>query len=302
MKKLYLLNSENAHMPELSAYPAVLSRLFEVKRVDDYFGDYADGMFWCFMGLYHRRNNAAFLVHDYRSLSTGTAGRLKDLIKKYRNPKPDLRVFLNESIESVMGFDDGIPSFCLDMGIPDSLLSYESDQQRNFRYRFGYIGEISKDRGLDKVLEAFCSSSYRKEDFVLIGRVEPGIEKEFNEFPNIHFLGTLPQEEVFRKLETVEFAVAPLPNRRPYIYQTATKLLEYAALGKKIIANRNPSMEKTASKYGIHCTWTEENIFSSYFDLDMASDNAEFDASTLSWDGLIERSGLMDFLSKVELS
>jgi len=302
MSKIYLLNSQNAHMPELEAYPRVLQYAHTVQRVDDYIGEYSDGIFWCFMGLYRHRNNAGFLIHDYRSLSTGRCAAFKDFLKGKINPKPNLRIFLNESLERMMAFDDEIPSFRLDMGIPDSLLKWGKKPTDHYDFRFGYIGEISKDRGVDRMLHAFLNSRFRAERFILIGRAEPDIVSRFSRHANLVFPGVMPQPELFELLRKVEFAVSVLPDRRPYRYQTATKLLEYAALGMKILANRCESMVHSVETYNINVKWTGDLVFSDALDLTAVESNEYFDASVLSWQSMMRNSGLLDFLERIQLA
>jgi len=296
MSKIFLLNSQHAHMPELEAYPVALSPEHSVQRVDHYDGDYAEGVFWCFMGLYRHRNNAKLLIHDYRSLSTGFLAAPKDLIKRFFNPRPDVRLFLNESVEQMMGFNDDVPSFRLDMGIPEALVNYKAKTQDRFTYRFGYVGEISRDRGVDRMLAAYLNSRHANERFLLIGRAETDILKRFSHYPQFEFTGKLSQVELFRRMQEVEFAVSVLPNRRPYQFQTATKLLEYAALGKKILANPCDSMLRTAKCYQMNVTWTGDFIFDQIPALDSVLDNQSFDASPLQWRRLMQTSGLLDFL------
>jgi hypothetical protein len=146
------------------------------------------------------------------------------------------------------------------------------------------------------MLERFLQSPYSSEQMLLIGRAESCIRQRFEGKANLRFMGVMPQEQLFPLLRETEFGISVLPNKRPYRYQTATKLLEYAALGMKILANRGESMLQSAATYGIRVGWTGDFIFDLPIDLDSVPDNQGFDASVLSWERMMRDSGLLHHL------
>ena len=136
---------------------------------------------------------------------------------------------------------------------------------------------------------------------LLIGKVEDGIDQHFQAFPNIIFKGKLPQEEVFSLVQQSEFAVCYFPYHRPYCYQIPLKLLEYAALGKKIIANDAPSNIRESQAFNINATILGdiESMFPSEDALKDVKDNRDFDATELYWKNRIKASGVERYLANV---
>lgn len=295
MGKIYLVESRQAILPEMKAYPKVFAEKFQVEVIPEAYGDFSDGIVWCFMGVHRRQPKCQMLVHDYRSLSTGLACAFKDRLKRVINGKPDLRVFLNGEVERIMGFKDGVGSCRIDMGVPSHILQFGGTVAHP-TYEFCYIGEITRERKSDEMLEAFVSSDYRNSPLLLIGRYEEPIKGKYESRGNIHFVGRHPQEKVFELLRDSRYAISHFPSHRPHCFQTPTKLLEYACLGKAIIANRSPSNLRLASEMNLNIEWSSDRIFDDLKLSDTPTFNTHIDASAYLWERRFEQSEIFKHL------
>jgi hypothetical protein len=299
MNTVSILESRRAILPEMSAYQRVLQSAFSVELIPDLNRNLNESIVWCFMGLHRKRPKCRFLIHDYRSLSTGRACVLRDHLKRKLNAKPDLRIFLNRMIRDIMAFDDQVPHVLLDMGVPESITDARGTDASP-AYRFCYIGEISKERKSEQMLEAYVRSPFRKDPFLLIGRYDSKLQDRFRSVPSLHFAGRFPQDQVFPMLRQCEYAVCPIPNHRPYCYQTPTKLLEYGCLEKAIIANRSDSNLRVVSELGLDVVWTGDAVFDTLELPERPRYNIGFDARPLFWERRFRDSGLWDHLKSVD--
>lgn len=294
-RKLILIRSNKAILPELEAYRDVLSDMFTVEYADSLQGDFGDGIVWSFMGCYPIRPKCDCWIHDYRSLSTGRGSRFKDGLKHWINARPDVRIFLNRDVEQVMGFRDALPKFYLDMGIPSSVLRVR-DESIPVEYDWVYVGAMSFERRTHDMLDAFIASRKSNERFALVGMAEKELRERYQGHPQLEFFGKVPQIDAFRFVRKSRVAVCYFPDHRPHCFQTPTKMLEYAALGIPIVANRSRSNLRTAAQLGIEVNWSDSSIFSQLptpLNLDRS---VGFDASKLLWKHRFAESGILSYL------
>ena len=307
--KVFILHSGKANYPEIGAYSDVL-----VKRGAEVFeGDVnayssfpfkSECVLWCIMGFYRVHEDARFIIHDYRSLSVRPFAACKDWIKRVMNAKPDLRVFQNERMREAMNFEDKVPSILLPMGVPDWIFDSKevdfTDDEDHSGGRFCYIGEMSRERGFDKVLAAWQASSWTRGDqFVLVGNPEPAIYKAFKNTAGLNFVGRVSQKDALKIVQRSEYAVCYFPYHRPHCFQTPTKLLEYAALGKKIICNDSPSNKAAARELGIHAFMAGRSIFDKLpFEREELpiKRNDPDKLRQLAWTPVIEASGVLSYI------
>ncbi len=253
---------------------------------------------WRIMGFHPMRRRDAFEVHDYRSLSVGPAAIWKDRIKRLFNARPDLRIFQNETMARQMGFRDQSHIF-LPMGVPNWIAGLRSPTGSD-RHDFGYLGAISRERGFDRVIAQFLSRYPSGKTLLLIGPVEDAIRARFGDDARLVFTGMLPQRDALERLKEARVAVSVFPRHRPHAFQTPTKLLEYAALGLRILANDSPMNLATARALGLRVTFTTDNVFTDAAD-DAASSpsNEDFDPTPLFWNSVIEQSEVGDRLGRL---
>lgn len=311
--KVFILHPGKANYPEIAAYGRRLRMHgFEVFDGDlDAYARFPDRdmcILWCIMGFYRALPPARFVIHDYRSLSVGRLAAVKDRVKRVLNVRPDLRIFQNERMCDAMAFRDGVRSLLLPMGVPDWIFEPADagaavdavDQTASGR--FCYIGEMSRERGFHKVLAAYRDARRDEADtLVLVGNPEPEIHAMFADTPGIRFVGRVPQPRALRIVRDSEYAVCFFPYHRPHCFQTPTKLLEYASLGKKIVCNDAPSNVRTARELGIQCHVTGATIFDELFPLSRIRATGPDPAAmkSLEWGRVIERSGVLAYIDAV---
>ena len=295
--KLFILHPGKANYPDIDAYKSYFKDSYEV--IDGTLSDYekitdkSNVILWCIMGFYVNKLEAKFIIHDYRSLSVGKFKRFKDFLKNKLNCKPDLRIFLNQRVKQVMSFNDSIPSCLLDMGVPDWI--FEIEPAKDIKGTFCYIGEMSLERGFDKVLDSFLNNRSKNQTFVLVGTPEPAIVDKYKDQKSLNFTGRVPQKRALEIVKACDFAVCFFPYHRPHCYQTPTKLLEYAALGMNIICNDSPSNMLTLKELKITAVITDALIFND-LNLEGTRYANESIIESLNWKAVIENSNIEKFI------
>ncbi|MDN7671592.1 glycosyltransferase [Burkholderia oklahomensis] len=306
--KVFIVHPGKANYPEIAAYRDFLGqRGFEVHDGDASayarFGDRSNCILWCIMGFYRSLPPARFVIHDYRSLSVGRLAAVKDALKRALNVKPDLRIFQNARMRDAMAFRDGVPSLLLPMGVPDWIFGIANEPAGDGPAgRFCYIGEMSRERGFHEVLAAYRDAPRTARDtLVLVGQPEPEIYDAFQRVEGIAFVGRVPQRDALKIVQRSEYAVCYFPYHRPHCYQTPTKLLEYAALGKKIVCNDAPSNVEAVKALGIRSHVTGASIFDEVLPLAQlhAERNDPARLKRLGWTAVIAQSGVSAHLDAV---
>ncbi|QLC77569.1 glycosyltransferase family 1 protein [Pseudomonas sp. LPB0260] len=298
---IFILHPAKANYPEILAYKNFFCDKFDVfdGGVEQYknFGEKDNTILWCIMGFYPRKLKAKYVIHDYRSLSVGRLSRLKDRIKKYVNVTPNLRVFQNELIENVMGFNDGVPSLLLPMGVPDWIFDLEPDPSLP-KGTYCYIGEISRERGMDSVIDAFRKNISVDQTLVLVGSPDVSILEKNKGVKNIVFTGKLPQREALKVVLNCEYAISRIPSRYPYCYQAPTKYLEYAALGKTILCNQSPSNYMAFRRVQSNAVFVSSHIFSEaiFQSIDCFESEPQQAPTKLRWKAVITDSKIEKYL------
>jgi glycosyltransferase involved in cell wall biosynthesis len=300
---LVFVHEDKACYPEIEAYRTFFSERHGLascvapKPPDDC----GKRVIWHIMGFYPKRPRGGFFrIHDYRSLSVGALPWLKDRIKRYGNYRPELRIFQNERMANEMGFADGVPRLLLPMGVPDSVLRYKTaaNAQTEFKFDFIYIGEISIERGFDAVIESFFKHAGNSRTLLAVGPIRDGLDQRFAGRDNVVFTGRVTQEEVFALIAQTRVCVCYFPYHRPHCFQTPTKLLEYAALGKPILANDAPSNLETVEKLGIRAHINGRDIFAGLPSLEGLPPNSGFDAQQILWPRVIQDSGVEGYVTE----
>ena len=308
-KKIIFIHQNKAHLPEIEAYKKYFgSHGFETHDivyqdlVKKDISSFENIILWYFMGFYPRKINAKLVIHDYRSLSTGRIAKAKDYLKRILNFKPHLRIFLNEEVRKNFSFDDGIPYLTIDMGLPLSIVNY-IDLDTKPKYDFIYVGAVSYEREIHKLIKKFIARYGDSKSLLLVGMFDPKLKKEFDSFQNIIFTGKISQEEVFKFIKESGYSICIIPNKYPHSLQTPTKLLEYLALKSKIIVNRNPMVLKILKEtnninnvFIMDENWNlpEQNILKS---IRPSSICVEY----FLWDAILKRSGILEEIEKIPL-
>lgn len=233
MKKILFLHQGKAYLPELLLYKTFFTEyaFFDCRELPEY--DWTEfDLIWQFMGVDFRffKVPAIPRIHEYVSLSVGRGAQWKDIVKRYLNARPSLRIFLHEGIRTQYGFQDGVPYCYRDMGVHERFFHREKTAKQ---YDFVYVGHMGAERGFSKVLHFF--SRHPEKSLLLIGTPDEALYSSYRRYRNLIFAGRVPYEEVPPLARQAEYALNYIPNVYPYHIQTSTKLLEYVAMDLKIV-------------------------------------------------------------------
>jgi glycosyltransferase involved in cell wall biosynthesis len=107
----------------------------------------------------------------------------------------------------------------------------------------GYIGAISSLR-LDKEVIREIAVSRPHYHIVMVGpEDEDFIKSDLHRYPNIHFLGRKPLEELPRYSSRFDVCINPQLLNEVTIGNYPLKIDEYLAMGKPVVATRTRAME-----------------------------------------------------------
>ncbi len=301
--KIIFVHGGKEAYPEIAAYRAFFDGLYETMEMPfaslAQAGDLTHGIVWMIMGFYPKRPPAGLVIHDYRSLSVGRLWRIKDWVKRRANAKPDFRIFQNEAMEKAMGFEDGVTTLFLPMGVPPFVATHRAKTEETHDCDFCYIGVMSAERRTQSMIDSFLERFGASKSFHLYGEPESFLVERYKEKTNIVFKGRQNQQTVFEALARARVAVNYFPNHHPHRLQTPTKLLEYAALGLRIACNEQPQSRQTSQRYGLECWWgAAHDMFASMPEDLVWEDNRAFDPAPLLWPRVIEKSGIAALLKE----
>lgn len=295
MKKILFQNTQNSYLPEIQAY----KEYFESKGMKIFLenSDEPTDINWKIMGLDFKKN-PELNIHDYPSLSSGGLfPQIKDLAKKLFNTKPDLRLFLNEDVRKRLNFKDNTPYLIRDMGIHKSFFNSSNIVKE---YDFVYLGTLSKERGLNKLIDIF-SSDLKRLKLLLIGSIPEELNLRIKNLNNITCTGKLTLNEVPYFAAKAIYGINFIPDVYPYNIQTSTKLLEYCALDLKIITTEyfwvnNFERKNNARFYKL------KRDFSNFNTTDL--ENFEFitpNLEHLEWNKLLDKIDLFNTINRLKV-
>jgi len=249
MKRILCIHEGKSYLPEIDAYKKYFDLYGDFQFIDcikDLNGVYKLGDFdllWYIMGTDLKSINLP-KVHDYASLSTGNMQTVKNYVKRFFNKEPKLRLFLNKDIKNTMNFTDSVPYLIRDMGIDKSFFIRDVKKE----YDFVYMGAITRERKIPQLLNKF-KSDLKSKSLLVIGEVPADIYKEFSNSKNIIFSGKVPYQDVSMLAAKAIYGINMIPDLHPFNIQTSTKLLEYCALGLKVITTQYKWQKEFESRY-----------------------------------------------------
>jgi glycosyltransferase involved in cell wall biosynthesis len=297
VKKILFERSVNAYLPEIDAYIEYFNKISEYQAIDSLtlsdisYNDF--DLIWKFMGSDYQKIDIP-VVHEYASLSLGKLGKIKNFIKKNLNTKPSLRVFLNEEVKKEFGFNDNLPFVYRDMGIKECFFYPENEDKQ---YDFVYLGVISSERKIDFMLRNLIEKCKDMKSIILIGSPEDKIYSEFKSYRNITFVGRLDQKDIPEVASKAVYGINYIPNEYPYHLQTSTKLLEYLAMGLKIV---------TTGYYWVDKFERDTNMKFYKINPDLSNimqcDNYEYVNQSVvqyKWDEVLSKSGILDKVNSI---
>ena len=294
MKTIAIRKSQKAYLPEIEIYKRYFSeyRFIDFYDEKDLCGESVD-LLWMFMGMDRRKHDIP-CIHEYVTLSLPPMVGFKDWLKKRLNAKPDLRVFLHEDIEKKLNFQDGVPCCYRDMGV-DGLFFAEKPVKK--QYDFVYVGSMAKDRHLENFL--IWMKRHSEATMLLVGEPPQEIYQEYGSCKNIVFTGRVTYDEVPAIAQQAEYAVNYIPDVFPFNIQTSTKLLEYAAMGMKIVTTSYSWVRNFADNRGMKFFYLDENCSNLNMDTLANFDFVTTDIRDLEWKNILDKSGLRQAIAKV---
>lgn len=108
----------------------------------------------------------------------------------------------------------------------------------------GFAGTFGNWHGIPELTKAIAALSDRKDmDFLLIGDglLRPQMEKEIGGLSNVHFLGVVPHGDMPKYLAACDILAVTNswdPKYKESFFGSPTKLFEYMASGRAIVASR----------------------------------------------------------------
>ena len=161
IKEIIIIHEGKFHCPEIPAYQAYFGSRYDVRassysefRQQD---DYSQSALWYMMGFYPKKVEAAFIIHDYRSLSTGKLGWFKDKLKCFANHRPHLRLFHDAQTKEKLAFRDNVPGEILWIGVPELTQKFRAIPDC-YAYDFCYIGAICSERDSAAMIRSFLKA------------------------------------------------------------------------------------------------------------------------------------------------
>ena len=295
MKKILFLHPGKANLPEISIYKKFFSRYCFVncQELSSYSLSDFD-LIWQFMGVDFHFRKSIPTIHEYASLSVGRGNRIKDFMKRWLNARPSMRIFLNPSIQDAYGFADDVPYCYRDMGVDHRFFEAPDPE---IMYDFVYVGAMDAHRKFHHVLDFFARNP--KHRILLIGKPSDDLYDAYKGYTNITFTGAVPYQDVSRLAKQAQYALNYIPDKFPYSLQTSTKLLEYVAMGMKVVttsyhwvnhfeAQRKMRFYKIREDFS-GFDWNELNAFSF----------CNTDIEDLKWEHIVRNSGLDDALMRL---
>lgn len=297
MKTILFERRAHTYLPEIEAYIAYLERhcpdvkAYDSIDLDDCRPEDFD-VVWRFMGM-DVKGGGRYVVQEYNSLSAGFLPRFRNFIKARINQKPDRRVFLNETVMNDFSFKDGVPFNLRDMGVAEAFF----DTPRAPEYDFVYAGSVHRGGEVLKVLEHF-SKTLHEASILIVGEVHEDIRAQYKGF-NIHFAGRVAYKDVPALMAKGRMGLNLIPDHYPFNIQTATKVLEYCALGLSVVSMKYSWIERFMAERGGSFFFLDPD----YGNLSMENISG-FDFKTptvedLRWDDIIRESKVFEFIKEL---
>ncbi len=190
-----------------------------------------------------------------------------------------------------------------------TLVNQPETSQRE-KYRFVYVGILSKSRLIEEVLKLFINTPDWELHIAGFGILENEVKSVATQNNNIHYYGRIPYKQTLELESTSDilFAVYHPTKMKNNKYASPNKLYEAMMLGKPIIVAKGTGIDEMVKKYGlgkvIDYSGTafkraaeeliSENTFSAIRGYSQALYHQQF-----SWDIMEQRLGnLYDLISK----
>jgi glycosyltransferase involved in cell wall biosynthesis len=237
---IHFIRNGPSYLPEIDAYCAYIQTHGHQTMVYDssHSVPASASVVWWFCGLVPLREahrlRGAFQIHEYASASIPPYAWVKDQVKHWTQPRPDYRIFQNGWVRERMGFADGLPHALRDMGVAEHFF-YAPSHTPAPEFDLVYLGEMSRLLAFIPVLQAIHTTG---RSLLLVGDVPAELQMHLP--PNVSCTGRLDHAQVPRQLRRARFGLNLVPNVTPFHQQTSTKVLEYCAVGLRVVSNAYP--------------------------------------------------------------
>jgi len=237
---IHFIRNGPSYLPEIDAYCAYIQARGHQAMVHDSSSSVPSSasVVWWFCGRVPMREAyrlcGAFQIHEYASASIPPYAWLKDQVKHWTQPRPNHRIYQNGWLRERMGFADGVPHFLRDMGVADNFFDAPSHTPVP-EFDLVYLGEMSRLLSFIPVLQAIHAAG---RSLLLVGHVPT--ELQIHLPPNVTCTGRVEHAQVTCHLRRARFGLNLVPNATPFQQQTSTKVLEYCAMGLRVVSNAYP--------------------------------------------------------------
>jgi glycosyltransferase involved in cell wall biosynthesis len=137
---------------------------------------------------------------------------------------------------------------------------------------FLYLGSLSRSRYIDFLLRVLAKvrAEIPQARLYLVGKADDPADEEFliaeakrlNVLSAVVFVGQLPRDEALRYVQDADVCVSPLYPTPVFNVASPTKLVEYMAMGKAVVANTQPDQKFLIDESGGgYCVPYEEGAF-----------------------------------------
>lgn len=178
---------------------------------------------------------------------------VSESIRKWYMDKYGLpRVWVVKNIPSVSGYSSSPVSLKKALGIPERSLL------------FLYLGYVSPGRGIHQMLDIFAKAKQDRHIlFMGDGALAPVIKDFSSKFPNIHYLPSVPPDEVVAYAAGADIGICPLENSSLSDYfSLPNKLFEYILAGLPVCINDFPDQRDFVEFHD--CGWVLEDSIESF--------------------------------------
>jgi len=304
MKSIVFERRKGVYLPEIKAYIDYINNhmegfeAFDSSEIIHYDANNYD-VIWKFLGFDCFLNPSikenALVVHEYNSLSTGRFARTKNSIKRLINRKPDMRVFLNRSVKRGFPFTDNKPAFLRDMGVGANFFIKRIKEPE---YDFVYAGSmVDREDIIKQALDHF-KHTLTEASLLMVGNIPESVQRQYKECDNITFTGRINHSDIPHIVQKARFGLNLMPDIYPLNAQTATKIIEYCALGLPIVSTNYKWVKRFCLKRDANI-FLLNNDFSNFTMKDINSFHFKTpDVSDLEWNKLIESSKIFGAIQR----
>lgn len=178
---------------------------------------------------------------------------LNNKLEKYCLEHAKLLLMLNEEMWQHIKNQYNLPSKKIVLspnGFEKSFIEEYPDPYKSIKNRFNicYIGGITKNRGIDILVQA-CAKLHEKYPYLklyIMGFYGEGISKELKdviETSDFIFRKEIPRKEIIKIFKDIDLCIMPYNPNEGYLNRSSpTKLYEYIGCGRPIICTKCESL------------------------------------------------------------